>query len=169
MRNNDITENIKVIFLDIDGVLNSSVYDRMCKGNEGNIDQTRLPLIKKIVDETNAKIVLSSSWRSHWSKDASRCDSVGKELDILFASCQLEIFDKTPEVPENDRAEEIRTWLNQNQTAERFVILDDIRFGWGDLQENLVSTNYRIGRGLEERHVRESIRLLNGTAEQDLS
>ena len=162
MRNNDITENIKVIFLDIDGVLNSSVYDRMCKGNEGNIDQTRLPLIKKIVDETNAKIVLSSSWRSHWSKDASRCDSVGKELDILFASCQLEIFDKTPQIGCNDRAKEIRMWLDCHPPVASFVILDDNFFGWGDLQKNFVKTSYRIGRGLEEKHVREAIRLLNG-------
>jgi len=163
-----MAETIKVIFLDIDGVLNSNAYDRSRKENDGNIDETRLPLLRRIVEETEAKIVLSSTWRTHWNKDRSLCDSVGRALDALFAAEQLEIFDKTPEVPENDRAEEIRMWLNQNQTAERFVILDDIRFGWGDLQENLVSTNYRIGRGLEERHVRESIRLLNGTAEQDL-
>ena len=69
MHFNEIRKNIKVIFLDIDGVLNSLAYDRGRKENDGNIDETRLPLIKQIVDETQAKIVLSSSWRTHWNKD----------------------------------------------------------------------------------------------------
>ncbi|MBQ8287715.1 MAG: hypothetical protein IJX76_02960 [Clostridia bacterium] len=41
-----------------------------------------------------------------------------------------------------------------------FVILDDIPAGWGDLSERLVRTSAMIGRGLEERHVREALRLL---------
>ncbi|MBE6665227.1 MAG: hypothetical protein E7603_03265 [Ruminococcaceae bacterium] len=161
MRNNDITENIKVIFLDIDGVLNSSAYDRERKENDGNIDETRLPLIKRVVDETQAKIVLSSSWRTHWNRNLSLCDSVGKDMTALFAVYQLEIYDKTPVLSSNDRAEEIRMWLDKNKTVTHFVILDDNRFGWGELLEYLVSTSYRIGRGLEEKHLLEAIRLLN--------
>lgn len=57
---------MKVIFLDIDGVLNSRTYDRKRNWNEQtDIDETRLPLIKEIVDATDAKIVLSSTWRQH--------------------------------------------------------------------------------------------------------
>lgn len=52
---------MKVIFLDIDGVLNSRAYDRKRNWNEKtDIDETRLPFIKEIVDATGAKIVLSS-------------------------------------------------------------------------------------------------------------
>ena len=51
---------MKVIFLDIDGVLNSSAYDRKRDWDKlTNIDESRLPLVKRIVDETGAKIVLS--------------------------------------------------------------------------------------------------------------
>ena len=88
MHFNEIRENIKVIFLDIDGVLNSLAYDRGRKENNRNIDETGLPLIKRIVDETQAKIVLSSSWRTHWNKDFSLCDSVGKDMAALFAGYQ---------------------------------------------------------------------------------
>lgn len=52
---------MKVIFLDIDGVLNSFIYDLERKEGETAIDHTRLPLLKRIVDETGAIIVLSSS------------------------------------------------------------------------------------------------------------
>lgn len=165
MRYNEIIENMKVIFLDIDGVLNSLAYDRERKENDGNIDETRLPLVKRVVDETQAKIVLSSSWRTHWNRNLSLCDSVGKDMVALFAVYQLEIYDKTPVLSSNDRAEEIRVWLNQNPTVTHFVILDDNRFGWGALQEYLVSTSYRIGRGLEEKHLLKAIRLLNGEKE----
>ena len=60
---------MKVIFLDIDGVLNSRAYDRKRNWDElTNIDESRLPLVKNIVDETGARIVLSSTWKTHWDK-----------------------------------------------------------------------------------------------------
>ena len=58
---------MKVIFLDIDGVLNSIKFDRlrMRDGRSDFIDESRLPLLKQIVDSTNAVIVLSTTWRVH--------------------------------------------------------------------------------------------------------
>ena len=152
---------MNVIFLDIDGVLNSWQYDHLHRTvHDGNIDETRLILLKYLVEKSNAKIILSSSWRKHWNKDKSLCDSIGIELETLFSKYQLSIFDKTPEIPNNNRAEEIKMWLNQHK-AVNFVIIDDMRFGWSELQAHLVNTNYRIGRGLEESHVNEAIRILN--------
>lgn len=153
---------MKIIFLDIDGVLNSVQYDRLRTREQGNVDETRLPLLKDIVDETNALIVLSSSWRKHWEKDSQLCDNIGKDLNSVFAKYHLSIYDKTPCLASNDRAEEICMWLSMHSETTAFVILDDIAFGWGDdLQEHLVKTNCRIGRGLEEQHVKRAIELLN--------
>ena len=154
-------QTMNVIFLDIDGVLNSWQYDyRYRTACDGNIDETRLELLRYLAEKTQAKIVLSSSWRKHWNKDKNLCDLIGIDMDVLFSKHKLIIFDKTPELPNNDRPEEIRMWLKQNKETTRFVILDDIRFGWGNLQENLVNTNYRIGRGLEDKHISEAIRIL---------
>lgn len=152
---------MNVIFLDIDGVLNSDRYDRSRREDQGNIDETRLPLLKRIIEETGAVIVLSSSWRKHWEKDPEARDAIGKELDGLFGSNGLAIADKTPVLPDRDRAGEIRLWLARNGNPEGFVILDDIAFGWGeDLFGHLVKTNSRIGRGLEEEHVNKAIAIL---------
>lgn len=154
---------LKIIFLDIDGVLNSTQYDRMRTNEQGNIDETRLTLLKQLVDETKAQIVLSSSWRKHWEKETALCDKVGQELNEVFAKHGLCIYDKTPVSVNNDRAEEIRMWLNEYNSPEHFVILDDIAFGWGiDLQDHLVKTNSRIGRGLELKHIVRTIELLTG-------
>lgn len=59
---------MKVIFLDIDGVLNSDAYmkkqlDNSSEGIKSEIDPATLILLKKAVDTTGAKIILSSSWR----------------------------------------------------------------------------------------------------------
>ena len=75
---------MKVVFLDIDGVLNSVAFDRERTNGQGNIDKTRLPLLKQILDETGALIVLSSSWRKHWVKDAYLCDHLGEEMNNLY-------------------------------------------------------------------------------------
>lgn len=68
----------KIVFLDIDGVLNSEKYDRQRTAQDGNIDETRLVFMKELIDYTNADIVLSSSWRKHWSRNAEECDAIGR-------------------------------------------------------------------------------------------
>lgn len=150
---------MRVIFLDIDGVLNSRQYDRCRKFEEGNIDESRLVLLKQLVDQTGAMIVLSSSWRRHWDPRGISTDDTGLQLDSLFKRYGMILYDRTPEI-DNDRAREIAAWLSDHQRTESFVILDDIKFGWGDLDEKVVKTDYRIGRGLEQRHVEKAIKIL---------
>lgn len=150
---------MKIIFLDIDGVLNSFKYDSERKPEDGNIDATRLPLLKRLVDYTGAKIVLTSTWRKFWERDQeSIIYEAGKEINRIFASAGLEIFDKTPVL--GRRKDEIFAWIKQNKEVEVFCIIDDICFGWDELAPFLVNTNPRIGRGLEEKHIEKSISIL---------
>ena len=83
----------KVIFLDIDGVLNSVIYDRIRSKDEGNIDVTRLCLIKKIICATGVQIVLSSSWRKHWEVEIDKCDTIGREINNVFGQAGIRIHD----------------------------------------------------------------------------
>lgn len=155
---------MKVIFLDIDGVLNSRSYDRKRNWNEQtDIDESRLPLLKSIVKATGAKIVLSSTWRQHWNRNPERCDADGEYINRTFAKFGLEIFDKTPGLGLYfDRPDEIRAWLNCiEEDVESFVILDDYRYNWGNLSENFVKTNPNFGLGLEEEHVQKALEILN--------
>ena len=146
---------MRIIFLDIDGVLNSVRYDRERTQEDGNIDKSRLPLLKRLANETGAQVVLSSSWRKHWDPDPALRDGIGTRLDRTFADAGVPIFDKTPVA--GSRAEEISLWLRAHPQVTRFVILDDAFGGWGELAEQVVKTDSRIGRGLEERHVEEAI------------
>lgn len=155
---------MKILFLDIDGVLNSREYDRRRDWNEqSNIDKTRLPLLKRIIESTGAKIVLISSWRSHWNSDGALCDEAGRYMNDLFAEYGLFIFDKTPDLGRGaGRKDEVAAWLSAHAgEVENFAILDDCAFGWEELSDSYIHTNPHFGMGLEEEHVVETVKLLN--------
>ena len=59
---------MKIIFLDVDGVLNCKSSKSRCGGFLG-IDDSKVKLLKEIIDITGAKIVLSSSWRYGWRRN----------------------------------------------------------------------------------------------------
>ncbi len=66
---------MKVIFLDVEGVLNTrETYERAYRlyGHttmiELELDMFRLRHLKQIIDETDAKVVLSSSFRHFFVK-----------------------------------------------------------------------------------------------------
>ena len=56
----------KIVFLGIDGVLNSEEYFNKCFSSDDicDLDPDAINKLIKFLDDTNAKIVISSSWRS---------------------------------------------------------------------------------------------------------
>jgi len=161
---------MKVIFLDIDGVLNSQkyfienhipnliyhqVYDYNIIENKQKLqvlelDFYKIELLKKIVFETNCKIVISSCWKNLSTYPLVEEYLVQKGLPIIGA---------TPVA--NDRGEEIRTYLKEHQDIDGFIILDDEIFDDFDELENfLVKTSF-YEDGLTEEHAEEAIYLLN--------
>ena len=137
---------MKVIFLDIDGVLNSDEYvDRVKKsdiqGIERDIDIEKVKLLKRAIDETGAKVVLSSSWR--YTKNASY-------LKELLANYGIRL-DSTPYI-QDKRGLEIKKWLSENQGVEDFLIIDDEIFDSFDeeLMKKLVKISNGNGRSIGE-------------------
>lgn len=51
----------KVLFLDVDGVLNDEEY-----GSNIYLEEIRVKRLKNIIEATNANIVMSSSWRHYF-------------------------------------------------------------------------------------------------------
>jgi hypothetical protein len=154
---------MRTVFLDIDGVLNSHAYDRERAPGEGNIDVTRLPLLRELIERTDAKVVLTSSWREHWDPLGAQTDAVGEALAATFLRHGVPLYDRTPAL-DNNRPAEISAWLADHPAVERFVILDDIKLGWGALDAYVVKTDYRIGRGLELHHIAAALAVLMKTA-----
>ena len=129
---------MKVIFLDIDGVLatNKEFATNRTKFREKYLwaKELRVPygfnegcvnVFNEILDITNAEIVISSDWRIHWDLD---------ELDKIFKSNGVKkspIFGtsknkrKMSSELEDDRVYQINEWVKFN-TPEIWVALDDM-------------------------------------------
>ena len=158
---------MKIIFLDVDGVLNCSSSKSSCGAYVG-IDDSRLKLLRKIVDETGAKIVLVSTWKANWQKDPfkkSLQDSLANYLDRKFKKYGLFVSDKTPNREGKkflSRGQGIVSYLLGSKTVDSFVILDDCVFDYDscELTDNFVKTDFQKG-GLNEKHTNLAINILN--------
>ncbi len=149
---------MKVIFLDIDGVLNSINYVK----NSGKfgvvVDPERIKLLKTIVTATDAEIVLSSSWREHWNSTSNDCDEIGLEINKIFREYKLSIYDKTPNL-HFKRAEEIKAWLSDYPGTTHYVILDDEEFTDLHLLPHHIKTSDDAG-GLTQEDSIQAISIL---------
>lgn len=117
---------MKVIFLDIDGVLNHEQhYKWLMETNEPTPLQEVYPysefnpkscqLLNEIIKETDAKIVVSSSWRLNGEN----------RLNSLFKYFGLpRIYSITPCL-NTARGIEIDAWLAAHPEVDKYVILDD--------------------------------------------
>ena len=106
---------MNIVFLDIDGVLNSMPYFESIKGKRdkihNEIDESKLPLLKRIVEENNAHIVLSSTWRNLDHEEESHCYAIWQYLVNSLAKYDMKIISKTPLIAQK-RPLEIKTWLD---------------------------------------------------------
>lgn len=157
----------KYIFLDIDGVLNSAEYylekpvNVRIKELEGtvpdthiavclaSIDSSKVKLLNKLIDETKARIVISSSWRG---------DSA---LQYVFSKAGIEglIYGETPRLPNESRGKEVRKWLETERWPYRYVIIDDDMDMLDSQLDHFVQTDWKVG--LTEENVIKAIKILN--------
>lgn len=170
---------MKIIFLDIDGVLNSNEYYNSLSneekhGYEYDIDIEKVKLLKEIVDATDAEIVLSSTWRMLREIDEEPALPMFTYLENVLKQYGMEIKDYTP-VISNNRPLEIKTYLygldleieNNNLETINFISLDD-DFTEKEYKEVgligcLIQTSYwRSPGGLQPEHVEQAIKILNG-------
>lgn len=108
---------MKIIFLDIDGVVNCA-KTRLVHEGFIDIDPAKAELVKQLIKNTGAKVVLSSTWRL---SESSR-ERV-KELVTDF-------IDVTPRfhfdhIRGDRRGEEVADWLSRHPEVTRYAILDD--------------------------------------------
>ncbi|MBR4278708.1 MAG: hypothetical protein IKT34_00900 [Clostridia bacterium] len=155
---------MKIIFLDVDGVLNGIEYVKANQNGGIVLDPSRMERLKQIVDATDAKIVLSTSWRSYWSSNRDECRSRGQEINMIFAKYRLEIYEKTPWM--TDRDKEIISFL-YDYPVEEFVILDDRAVHTPSLALHQVLTLDSLG-GLTDEDVTKAIDILKSNRQNAL-
>lgn len=151
---------MKVLFLDFDGVINDY------QNREKLVCLPFVENLKKIINATNAKVVVSSSRKNEFMANEnvlhenSYCyEHYEKSLQDL----RVEIYDYTPYVESNDifsrKEKEIEEYLRFHPEIKDFVILDDdeVMKKFIDHQVFLEYSN-----GLLEEHIFPAIAILNG-------
>ena len=142
-------------------VLNSDAYaDYMLTEenvdifNEDMLDERAIVQLKKIVEATDAEIVLSSSWR--WYKETR--DKIHHQL----RQKGIDFVDTTPREIDitMSRGAEIKAWLDNHPEVEKFVILDDDELQIEEYLHYHVKTTFKYG--LTREKAAEAIKILNG-------
>jgi hypothetical protein len=131
-----------VLFLDIDGVLNSDSYrylQPMGTREREMFDPAAVETLNAITACWELQIVVSSSWRL----------MVDVEDLLRSNGVEAEIVGRTP-VRAGPRGHEIGLWLAEHPEVTAYVILDD-DCDMGELLDNLVQTDARYG--LRPEHV----------------
>lgn len=152
---------MNIIFLDIDGVLNNDETLETINGACG-VGDNLVQRLERIVRKTNAKIILTSSWRFDWWKDNKlEQDEFANYLDEKLAKYNLHIDDKIDYDDEYTRGEGIINYLGSLKEDVRFVIIDDESFDYEEqgLLLYFVQTLPRIG--LSDKNVIDAINILN--------
>ena len=175
---------MKVLFLDIDGVLNSEnwfayrIYcvknnmvnilmnfvdtdDRNIKHKLTMLDDRAIANLNRIIEETGCKVVLSSSWRS-----SIESENIFTRNLLKLKGFKYEFYDVTPRLWFSDfsirRGEEIKFWLDkesEKHEIESFVILDDDSDMLPEQMNNFIHVDGQVG--LTDRDVLTAIKILN--------
>jgi predicted AlkP superfamily phosphohydrolase/phosphomutase len=133
---------MKVLFLDVDGVLNcrdtfyrrhrqwlSSCLSTKEESTEyswplAHLDELLVPNLNTICEQTGCKIVLSSTWRLTASLNDFREWLAKKEFKY-----SSQIIDKTINLSSNEfvycRGKEVQEWINKNSGIVSYVVVDD--------------------------------------------
>ena len=116
---------MKILFLDVDGVLNSRdyVYRMRAKDKKYRLwldtDPEAVKLLQGIIEATKCKVVLSSTWRLY---EDSRKHVKEKVCHYIDCTADLQRGAKRGIVA---RGEEVKLWLDQHPDVTQYAILDD--------------------------------------------
>lgn len=150
---------MKILFLDFDGVI--TTYESGWK-----IDLKKLELLDNIIKLTNAKIVISSSWKVGKNNVDDFKDYLCNDWKVgiknetnIFKKFVRNIYDIT-DSKGSWRGDEIQRWLDAHEEeVETYVILDDDSDFHDDQLFNFVQTD--TYEGLTEREVKMCVSVLN--------
>lgn len=150
---------IKIIFLDIDGVLTSA-------NSNWKLDPVLFARLKIILDKTDANLVISSSWRGDDKESTIR--NLTDTTHPLIGDNPFPFIDKiigvTPRCNAWMRGQEIRAWFDRHKTLGkiddiRWIAIDDEEDFFADQSDNVVYT--KSSTGIQDIDVELAIKMLN--------
>ena len=161
----DHRHRVKILFLDVDGVLNGQNYEYQ---DPLYVDVNLLHLLKAILDETKCKIVLSTPWRTSATARAALLHFMKAQADINVDDI---IIGDTPSIKGKKRAFEIEAFLTSQEflseyCCTKWCAIDDLALHLQNellMKDHFVRTDYRTGITSEDCF--NAIQILNESDE----
>lgn len=165
--------SVKLLFLDIDGVLNRHDFCPIAKS--GSLHKTKVALLNYVLEETGAYIVVSSAWRylvHNKEMSLTGFDWLLRSHGVMHGRLRgitrqdtlpegFEKFDlhKPHTWPISDeRGQQIADYLSDDPYIARYAVVDDLDLGISKCNHPFVQTNQK--RGLTLSNARQLVRLL---------
>lgn len=167
---------MKVLFLDIDGVLNSLEWAKVngfgcppgkakrCSKDRLKWDPSAVKRLRRVIETTGASIVISSAWRGYGASAVRKW----RAMFAVYGWRRAPVIGETPDLamchPSGiyaavKRGEEVDAWIKSHpHVIDKFVCVDDGN-DWLPHQPVVITS---MEFGLTETDVQECIRLLNG-------
>lgn len=165
---------IKVVFLDVDGVLNSNFWNETHEReiSDGTlIDEEKIKLLAVLIHRTNAKIILHSGWRMWFDNDRKPLRKESEKLVDLLEKEGLIISGFTPDLTTEEirrtrkfslvKADEILAWLALHRDVGEWVVLDDLDLHNEQIRLHQVQPDQTSGLTMED--IAEAEKALSGT------
>lgn len=149
---------MKVIFLDFDGVIND--YMTINEINEYNLE-----MLKRIVNETDAKIVVTSSHKQLYQMNNNKEGFLNNNRYVrALKENGIDVVDWTPRIKQqetnyNEREQEILEYLKKHSEITQYLILDD-DYIIESVKEHEIFLD--LQSGLREKYIAPAIKILNG-------
>ena len=163
----------KVLFLDIDGVLNSNFWkdSHQTEISDGAlIDEEKIKLLASLVKETDSEIILHSGWRFWFDTELKPLCKEANKLVELLEKENLHISGVTPDLTTEEirktkkfslvKADEILLWINLHNSVTEWVVFDDLDLHNDKIKRHQVKTDQTIGLTLE--NVKQAEKILLG-------
>jgi len=150
-------EKINIIFEDIDGPLipydeNSKVDYHMFFNNPNKWNKDAMKRLNTIIEKTDAKLVLTSSYSSTKTK---------KEIENMMkiVGYKYKIYDLVKN-DDKGRGDDIKTWLKHNKNVDNYIIIDDKKHDLYDEfnKKHILKTTHELG--ITENIMDEAIKKL---------
>lgn len=155
----------KVIFLDIDGVLNSNFWNdsHQREISDGTlIDSEKIKLLGELVRRTDAGIVLHSGWKYWFDSELEPLRTESERLKTLLSQEGLTINSVTPDHATEEikrdkkfsliKAEEILAWLDDHKEIDQWVVIDDLDLHNAEVAKHQLRTNPQTGLTIHDIH-----------------
>ncbi|GJE26269.1 HAD domain-containing protein [Methylobacterium organophilum] len=151
-----------VLFLDIEGVLNSRECWVRLRDQRHKIDREKVGLLNEVVRITGCRLVISSTWRKGIGQGQGGCRHILRDYGL---KARFRRDWRTPEFSTDDptapvRGTEIADWLSRNGSPP-YAIVDDDSDMLPEQMPRFVQTSFE--HGLTRTHADRLIALLSPT------